>query len=581
MEEASLLEQLRDDQKNRLEDLQCEPTDLEECLSDADLDEFDDEQVGSSEKPFENRFLFLEETLREVAQNETKLPDFLDEKPLRTLANPATLVTTLLGFGRFTLYTQVKGLSLLCPDGKQVITLGRFISRWDLSRLTKPDEWTEGKWLKIRSCSSLAHLLAPMTLMLFAYVAPPNIGLVVQEHCMNNRKALTAWTNIPISDDKGTPNDQERTAKALRSWLESCSEVLEAVQTEISVPFRDIHPATTLRKWCTVLPKTGQTWSEFLSHEQALHSQLEPAIAWTVRRDKLIKCLTDCYAYFRESEATREQHLPKLRSSRELKTFQDKLRSIAECHAPLTVDDVLGAALEALWSRRPNASKLKGRAETSTPKPTSGPVVDKNTPSQKRDRDAKAKDQSIKPKSEPTTGPTAESLKKTHFAYPSGRASSTGLHGDNGGKRRGLRPLAFMLDELETWRYLLTAVTQNIFESAAGRGYRNAQESGFCIWSFQGRLMYKCPEESLWFSDWRPHPKQLLSEKELESIRKDYKQYIAQYEAGDRDFASQQRAAAVADRKAIQNDFRWKLQSMVKDLKEFRAEMRRSLARED
>ncbi|EER18558.1 hypothetical protein Pmar_PMAR008887 [Perkinsus marinus ATCC 50983] len=98
-----------------------------------------------------------------------------------------------------------------------------------------------------------------------------------------------------------------------------------------------------------------------------------------------------------------------------------------------------------------------------------------------------------------------------------------------------------------------------------------------CIWSFQGRLMYKCSKESLWFSDWRPHPNQLLAEKELESIRKDYKQYIAQYEAGGRDFASQQRAAAVADRKAIPNDFR----SMVKDLKEFRAEMRKSLARED
>ncbi|EER18556.1 hypothetical protein Pmar_PMAR008885 [Perkinsus marinus ATCC 50983] len=81
MEEASLLEQLSDDQKNRLEDLQCEPTDWEESLSDADLDEFDDEQVGSSEKPFENRFLCLEETFQKVAQNETKLPDLPDEKP--------------------------------------------------------------------------------------------------------------------------------------------------------------------------------------------------------------------------------------------------------------------------------------------------------------------------------------------------------------------------------------------------------------------------------------------------------------------------------------------------------------------
>ncbi|KAF4673876.1 Translation initiation factor 3 subunit b [Perkinsus olseni] len=138
----------------------------------------------------------------------------------------------------------------------------------------------------------------------------------------------------------------------------------------------------------------------------------------------------------------------------------------------------------------------------------------------------------------------------------------------------------FMLNHV-AWdpsgRYLLTAVTQNIFESAAGRGYRNAQESGFCIWSFQGRLMYKCPKESLWFADWRPHPKQLLSEKEVEAIRKDYKQYIAQYEAGDRDFASQQRAAAVADRKAIQNDFR----SMLKDLKEYRAELCKSQGCED
>ncbi|EER06731.1 hypothetical protein Pmar_PMAR007447 [Perkinsus marinus ATCC 50983] len=41
-----------------------------------------------SERPFENRFPLLDETLYEVAQNETKLPDLLDEKPLRKLAEP-------------------------------------------------------------------------------------------------------------------------------------------------------------------------------------------------------------------------------------------------------------------------------------------------------------------------------------------------------------------------------------------------------------------------------------------------------------------------------------------------------------
>ncbi|EER13329.1 hypothetical protein Pmar_PMAR007132 [Perkinsus marinus ATCC 50983] len=50
----------------------------------------------SSEKPLKNRFLFLEEFLQEVAQNEAKLLDLLDEKSLRKLADPSILVTTTL-----------------------------------------------------------------------------------------------------------------------------------------------------------------------------------------------------------------------------------------------------------------------------------------------------------------------------------------------------------------------------------------------------------------------------------------------------------------------------------------------------
>lgn len=45
MEQTSLLDQLSDEQKKRLEDLKCQATDLEECLSDADIEEFDDGQV--------------------------------------------------------------------------------------------------------------------------------------------------------------------------------------------------------------------------------------------------------------------------------------------------------------------------------------------------------------------------------------------------------------------------------------------------------------------------------------------------------------------------------------------------------
>ncbi|KAF4649884.1 hypothetical protein FOL47_001612 [Perkinsus chesapeaki] len=292
---------------------------------------------------YEKRFFYLEETMQQAQCSSNSVADFLEERSLRKLTDPAALVTTLLGFGRFTLYTEVKGLSLLCPNGKQVYTFGHFASRWDLTRLHKTTDWTEGAWLKLQSCASMAHLSAPMFLMLLAYITPPSVARVIQEQCMRKRAALVVWREIP-------------------KWLVTCGTVLKEVQKEITAPFEDIDPSTALRKWCTTLPKPNQTWGEFLVHEQALCAQLEPAIAWTVRRDKLLKCLTDCFPYFRDNELSRERHLPHLRKSPGILDFLGDLQKIADSHAPLALDDVLGVAVEPAWSRKNKSLKGKGYA---------------------------------------------------------------------------------------------------------------------------------------------------------------------------------------------------------------------------
>jgi len=103
----------------------------------------------------------------------------------------------------------------------------------------------------------------------------------------------------------------------------------------------------------------------------------------------------------------------------------------------------------------------------------------------------------------------------------------------------------FMLNHVQ-WdpssRYVLTGCVQPMLPSSGANQYKVQMESGFSIWTFQGRLLYKQQKEKLWDCSWRPHPRTLCSEKELESCRKKMKDYSRKYDQEDEQGREQLRA---------------------------------------
>jgi translation initiation factor 3 subunit B len=93
-------------------------------------------------------------------------------------------------------------------------------------------------------------------------------------------------------------------------------------------------------------------------------------------------------------------------------------------------------------------------------------------------------------------------------------------------------------------RYVISAVTQSL-----NAGIRYQTESGYKMWSFQGRLLYQFQKEKLFQIFWRPHPPTLLSEKQQAEIKANLKGYSKKYDSLDE---LQKDAAKVAQLKERQ-----------------------------
>lgn len=78
-------------------------------------------------------------------------------------------------------------------------------------------------------------------------------------------------------------------------------------------------------------------------------------------------------------------------------------------------------------------------------------------------------------------------------------------------------------------RYFISAVTQT--QTVGGPRYQT--ESGYKVWSFQGRLLSVGTKEKLYQLLWRPHPPSLLSDKELTDVKKNLKSYSKRYDQTD------------------------------------------------
>jgi translation initiation factor 3 subunit B len=85
----------------------------------------------------------------------------------------------------------------------------------------------------------------------------------------------------------------------------------------------------------------------------------------------------------------------------------------------------------------------------------------------------------------------------------------------------------FMASEVlwdPTGRYVITVVSF----------LRHQSDTGYYVWSFQGKLLQKYIIPKFYSLEWRPQPPSLLSAKDIQWCEKNYKQYQAEFEAQDK-----------------------------------------------
>ena len=65
-------------------------------------------------------------------------------------------------------------------------------------------------------------------------------------------------------------------------------------------------------------------------------------------------------------------------------------------------------------------------------------------------------------------------------------------------------------------------------------------DTGFYMWSFQGKPLYRSPAHLEKFCQflWRPRPPSLLTEEDIKTIRKEHKKYHHMFEQKDRSIKS-------------------------------------------
>uniref|UniRef100_A0A2A4IW91 Eukaryotic translation initiation factor 3 subunit B n=1 Tax=Heliothis virescens TaxID=7102 RepID=A0A2A4IW91_HELVI len=73
-------------------------------------------------------------------------------------------------------------------------------------------------------------------------------------------------------------------------------------------------------------------------------------------------------------------------------------------------------------------------------------------------------------------------------------------------------------------------------------------DTGYYIWSFQGKILRRVMKEGFAQFNWRPRPPTLLSEKQQKDIKKNLKKYYSQFESKDRMRSSKASKELVAKR---------------------------------
>ncbi|KAK2198237.1 bifunctional Translation initiation factor [Babesia duncani] len=107
-------------------------------------------------------------------------------------------------------------------------------------------------------------------------------------------------------------------------------------------------------------------------------------------------------------------------------------------------------------------------------------------------------------------------------------------------------------------RYLATCVNvpmPSLQDIADSDTFRYSAEAGYCLWSFQGRLLYKKKCENFYSFDFRPHPASLLKPNEIEAIRRNLKEYTRRFDALDEQAKEEARRQYMEKRHVKEQEF--------------------------
>lgn len=78
-------------------------------------------------------------------------------------------------------------------------------------------------------------------------------------------------------------------------------------------------------------------------------------------------------------------------------------------------------------------------------------------------------------------------------------------------------------------RFVLTSVQQPITDANASL----AQDTGYAIWTFQGRMVHREKLEKLYNASWRPHPPTYIAEEKEIEVRKNLKAHSKRFDKAD------------------------------------------------
>jgi len=131
----------------------------------------------------------------------------------------------------------------------------------------------------------------------------------------------------------------------------------------------------------------------------------------------------------------------------------------------------------------------------------------------------------------------------------------------------------YMATDIEwdpTGRFFMTAVSW----------WAHKVDNGYFVWSFQGKILQRHMLDQFCHFLWRPRPPTLLSEADIQKVKKDLKRYQKQFEIKDRMSQTKASKELIDKRRALFeefSEFRKRHQTTFDEYKEFRLELRGGL----